>query len=59
MRIHELLESEKEYDADWDDMVSRVGAKAKQGPLKTVWDPATRKYKNVPVNEPKKDEKQD
>ena len=37
------------YDADdFDAMVSRVGQRAKQGPLKTVWDPERRVYKNVP-----------
>jgi hypothetical protein len=36
-------------------MVKRIGQRAKQGPLKTVYDEKTGKYKNVPVNEPKKD----
>lgn len=43
----------KEVDYDdprWDAMVRRVGQRAKQGPLKTVWDPEKRVYKNVPVN---------
>lgn len=46
----------KETDYDdprWDAMVRRVGQRAKQGPLKTVWDPEKRVYKNVPVNPPK------
>lgn len=42
------------YDPDeFDAMVRRVGAKAKQGPMKTIWDQTTRKYKNVPVNKEK------
>lgn len=38
---------------DFDSMVRRVGQRAKQGPLKTVWDPVKRVYKNVPRNDPK------
>ena len=37
-------------DPRWDAMVSRVGKLAKSGPLKTVWDPVKRVYKNVPAN---------
>lgn len=44
-------DQEAEYGADWDAMVSRVGQKAKAGPLKTVYDPERRVYRNVPVNE--------
>jgi hypothetical protein len=40
------------YDADeFDAIVARLGQRAKQGPLKTVWDPERRVYKNVPVNQ--------
>lgn len=42
------------YDPEeFDAMVSRVGAKAKQGPMKTVYDPETCRYKNVPANKEK------
>lgn len=48
-------ESEKvggKYDPEeFDAMVSRLGQKAKQGPMKTVWDPVKRVYKNVPINQ--------
>lgn len=43
------------YDPEeWDAMVRRVGQRAKQGPLKTVWDPVKRVYKNVPVKDDNK-----
>lgn len=42
---------EAEYGQDYQDMVKRVGEKAKQGPKKTVWDEKTRKYKVVPKQE--------
>ena len=52
-----VAESEKiggKYDPEeFDAMVSRLGQKAKQGPMKTVWDPVKRVYKNVPVNQNK------
>jgi hypothetical protein len=36
-------------------MVARVKKVAGQGPMKTVWDPAKRVYKNVPTAvQPKK-----
>lgn len=38
---------------DFDAMISRVGKLAKSGPLKTVWDPEKRVYKNVPVKQDK------
>jgi hypothetical protein len=41
---------EADYGPEYQDMVKRVGQRAKQGPLKTVWDPVKRVYKNVPVN---------
>lgn len=38
------------YDPnEFDAMVARLGQRAKQGPLKTVWDPERRIYKNVPA----------
>ena len=45
---------EADYGDEYQDMVKRVGQKAKEGPRKTVWDPEKRVYKTVPVNEPKK-----
>lgn len=42
------------YDQDeWDEKVQRLKKLAGMGPLKTVWDPVKRVYKNVPVNTPK------
>jgi hypothetical protein len=38
---------------EFDAMVNRVGKLAKSGPLKTVWDPEKRVYKNVPVKQDK------
>jgi hypothetical protein len=35
---------------DFDAMVGRVGQQAKQGPMKTVWDPVKRVYRVVPAN---------
>jgi hypothetical protein len=55
--VEEVEEGEADYGADYQAMVKRVGQLAKQGPLKTVWDPVKRVYKNVPV-EPKKDVKE-
>ena len=52
-----VAEGEKiggKYDPEeFDAMISRLGQKAKQGPMKTVWDPVKRVYKNVPVNQNK------
>ena len=52
-----MAENEKvgdKYDPEeFDAMVSRLGQKAKQGPMKTVWDPVKRVYKTVPVNQTK------
>jgi hypothetical protein len=46
---------EADYGADYQDMVARVKHLAGLGPLKTVWDPQKRVYKNVPVAvQPKK-----
>ena len=47
--------AEADYGPEYQDMVSRVRQLAKAGPLKTVWDPVKRVYRNVPVNPPKKD----
>lgn len=40
---------ESDYGADYQDMVARVKKLAGLGPLKTVWDPQKRVYKNVPT----------
>jgi hypothetical protein len=40
---------EADYGADYQDMVARVKKLAGLGPLKTVWDPQKRVYKNVPT----------
>ena len=46
---------EADYGADYQDMVSRVKKLAGLGPLKTVYDPQKRVYKNVPkAEQPKK-----
>jgi len=53
---HEPIAETKEkdlYGDEYQDKVKSVGQKAKQGPMKTVWDEKTRKYKVVPVNQPK------
>jgi hypothetical protein len=41
--------SEADYGDDYQDMVARVKKLAGMGPLKTVYDPQKRVYKNVPV----------
>lgn len=48
-----MSESHKEadYGDDYQSMVTRVGQKAKLGPLQTVYDPQKRVYKNVPVSD--------
>ena len=44
------------YDQDeWDEKMRRLKKLAGQGPLKTVWDPVKRVYKNVPVNQKPED----
>jgi hypothetical protein len=49
---------EADYGADYQDMVSRVKKLAGLGPLKTVYDPQKRVYKNVPVAvQPKKEQR--
>jgi hypothetical protein len=49
---------EADYGADYQDMVSRVKKLAGLGPLKTVYDPAKRVYKNVPTAvQPKKEQR--
>lgn len=45
---------EVDYGPDYQAMVRRVGQLAKAGPLKTVWDPVKRVYRNVPVDQHKK-----
>ena len=40
---------EADYGDDYQDMVKRVKHLAGLGPLKTVWDPAKRVYKNIPT----------
>jgi hypothetical protein len=47
---------EADYGADYQDMVARVKKLAGLGPMKTVYDPAKRVYRNVPtaVQPPKK-----
>jgi hypothetical protein len=49
-------EKEADYGADYQDMVARVKKLAGMGPLKTVYDPQKRVYRNVPtaVQPPKK-----
>jgi hypothetical protein len=42
-------EKEADYGADYQDMVKRVKKLAGLGPLKTVYDPNKRVYKNVPT----------
>jgi hypothetical protein len=46
---------EAEYGPEYDDMVARVKRLAGLGPMKTVYDPAKRQYRNVPTAvQPKK-----
>jgi len=49
-------EKEADYGDDYQDMVARVKKLAGMGPLKTVYDPQKRVYRNVPtaVQPPKK-----
>jgi hypothetical protein len=37
------------HPEEMDRLVTSIGQKAKQGPMKTVWNPLTRKYKVVPA----------
>ena len=39
------------HPEEMDRLVTSVGQKAKQGPMKTVWNPATRKYRVVPASQ--------
>lgn len=50
MKVVELMEVS---NAEFDEMVKRLKKKAKSGPMKTVWDPVKRVYKNVPVKQVK------
>jgi hypothetical protein len=46
---------EVEYDDDYDAMVARVKRLAGLGPMKTVYDPKKRQYRNMPTAvQPKK-----
>jgi len=46
---------EVDYDDEYDDMVARVKELAGLGPMKTVYDPAKRVYRNMPIaQQPKK-----
>ena len=46
---------EVDYDDEYDDMVARVKELAGLGPMKTVYDPAKRVYRNMPTaQQPKK-----
>jgi hypothetical protein len=46
---------EVDYDDDYDAMVARVKKLAGLGPMRTVWDPAKRQYRNMPTaQQPKK-----
>jgi len=46
---------EAEYGPEYDDMVARVKKLAGLGPMKTVYDPAKRQYRNMPTaQQPKK-----
>jgi hypothetical protein len=46
---------EVEYDDDYDAMVARVRKLAGLGPMKTVYDPKKRQYRNMPTAvQPKK-----
>ena len=50
-------EKEADYGPDYQDMVARVKKLAGLGPLKTVYDPQKRVYKNVPTAvQPKKEQ---
>lgn len=46
-----VAEGETEYGPEWDEKIQRLKKLAGMGPLKTVWDPVKRVYKNVPVNQ--------
>ena len=53
--VAEAKKKEADYGDDYQDMVARVKKLAGLGPLKTVWDPAKRVYKNIPTAvQPKK-----
>ena len=48
-----FMEAQDEYGPEYQAMVKRVGDRARQGAMKTVWDPVKRVYKNVPVKQEK------
>ena len=43
-------DDEADYGDDYQNMVLRLKKLAGMGPLKTVWDPEKRVYRNVPAN---------
>lgn len=49
---------EADYGDEFQSMVKRLGQKAKQGPMKTIWDPVKRVYKTVPVKAKEKEVKE-
>lgn len=62
MKVDELLpgvvveakgvaEPERDW-SEWDEKIARLKKLAKSGPLKTVWDPVKRVYRNVPEKDP-------
>ena len=48
-----FMEAQDQYGPEYQAMVRRVGDRARQGAMKTVWDPVKRVYKNVPVKQTK------
>ena len=48
-----FMEEQDQYGPEYQAMVKRVGDRARQGAMKTVWDPVKRVYKNVPVKQEK------
>jgi len=48
-----FMEAQDEYGPEYQAMVKRVGDRARQGAMKTVWDPVKRVYKNVPIKQAK------
>jgi hypothetical protein len=45
--------ADTDFDSpEWHEKVRGIGQRAKQGPLKTVWDEKRKVYRNVPVDRP-------
>lgn len=45
--------ADTDFDSpEWHETVRGIGQRAKQGPLKTVWDEKRKVYRNVPVDRP-------